>query len=347
MATTTIEQGDANGNKHSVKYNVDEADDETLIPIVAAAGDTTTLEHGDADGIKHAFKYLVDADGETLIPIVDAEGSSPTTTTLEHGDANGRRYKLKYTVDGDALIPRVDGGVGGAPASVRGGHIMARCATGTTQLLAAPPAGYLNVIVTCQIKNAHASSALSFRLTDADGPFFGPAANTLAAAGNTIGTSLRPVWVGDSAVSITVSGTGTPAEVLAEWHQIPKPAGWAIGVVALTASYQNIPNVVPTTDMLRHWSPVLSAAAQAASNNHIYNGDAAAVQLQYRLIRAGVTFDWNAGAGAGATVAAYANTNQVAPLVLLPGDVLQAKVASITVPGAAILRHFVERMVAP
>jgi hypothetical protein len=79
----------------------------------------------------------------------------------------------------------------------------------------------------------------------------------------------------------------------------------------------------------------------------LWNGDVAAVQLQWRLIRGGLTFDWNHGNGTGNTVAAYANTaTPHFPNVLMAGDQLQVKVPAITVPGAAVLRLYVEKMYA-
>jgi len=229
--------------------------------------------------------------------------------------------------------------------SVRGGHIMASCATGTTQLLAAPPAGYLRVITSFQAKNAHASSALTYRLHDADGDFYGPSGNTVAAgAVSQSATALGLTCVTDSAVSITVSGTGTPAEVLAEWHQVPKPAGWAVGVVALTTTYQAIPNVVPTAGLARVRG-TLQGPESALSGLTVWNGDAGNIQTGYRLIRAGVTFDWvNGGGGASPSTTSYARSVFASQLVLQPGDQLLTRVAAITVPGAAVLRMGVEKM---
>lgn len=231
---------------------------------------------------------------------------------------------------------------------VRGGHIMARVSTGTQVLLAAPPAGYLNAILHTQVKNAHATNALNYRLTDADGEFMGPTTNTLAAGSNSLASvSGRPLWIGDSNVSITVSGTGTPAEIIAEWHQIPIPAGWTKSVLALTTAYQTVPNAVPLVGLARQWSPIRTPQGQGlGATLQVWNGDSAAVQIQWRLIRDGVTFDWNHGNGAGSTSAAFSNAALATPIALVAGDQLQVKVASIGVPGAAILRSYWETMVA-
>lgn len=227
----------------------------------------------------------------------------------------------------------------------RGGHILRSCPTGTTQLLAAPPAGFLNCLVQGVIKNAHGASALTFRLSDANGDVLGPSGNSLAAGSNSIGITFRPTLVTDSAISITVSGTGSPAEVHFEYHQIPKPDGFSLGVVALTNAYQAIPNVVPSEGAAKPWSALLpQQSSSGALVSSVWNGDSGAVQLQFRLIRDGVTYDWNVGGGAGATIAAFSNSSPALPFVLLPADQVQVKVASINTPGAAILRAYMTRL---
>lgn len=210
---------------------------------------------------------------------------------------------------------------------------MSRLATGTHVLLPAPPAGYLNALVRAQIKNAHATSTMNFRFFDSDGEIWGPASNALAAGSVDGNTTTTPRWVGDSELSITISGTGTPAEIIAEWHQIPKPAGYVCGVVALTTSYQSVPRVVPTSDRVRTLQRLETDEA-ALNTMAVWNGDSGAVQPSFRLIRDGVTFEW-----LGTSIPSLLVGSQQLYVVLQPGDQFAVKAVAIVTPGSFIYRH--------
>lgn len=224
------------------------------------------------------------------------------------------------------------------------GHVLARCATGTTQLLPAPPPGYLHRLGTGLFKNTHASSSLTFRLSDANGDMFGPGAAGLAAGNNSqFLNNVKGIGV-DSAVSVTVSGAGSPLDVQLVWHREPKPEGWACGVVALTTSYQTIPNVVPAQGYARPWgSPLEDLSNGNGSDGFIWNGDTGAVVINFRLIRDGVTFDWASGPGAGSSNPALTNVQVNPGDILKAGDVYQVKVAAINTPGAAIVRYYYQK----
>lgn len=176
------------------------------------------------------------------------------------------------------------------------------------------------------------ASPLSAGIVDGQGLVCGPlviAANSQAneASGRLVST----------AVSVTVSGVGSPVSVGGLYHRLPAVPGVTLGALALTSTYQTVIATPP---------PGLAAISfryytTQAVTCWIVNNDSAPCTITFRLTSGATVNTFNPGAVALAGTVAAANgfngLNRVPALA--PGDVLEAKLAAPpVVAGSIILR---------
>jgi hypothetical protein len=213
------------------------------------------------------------------------------------------------------------------------GSILVRVANPATGLiLAAPPAGFMNLVLLAG-QNAAAALTLTFRVRDADGLQFTQGATPLAAATAAfLSTGFPLVVTSDLNADVSGGTGGTPCEFRGSYIQVRIPHGMVRAAVVLTSAYQSIP-VVPASGLVAGYT-IVPSYESANQGIVVVNGDSATCTPQFRLTRGATVFAWNAPVTAiGA---------RLAPIPVMPlqaGDVLEVKLAvAPVVAGTIILR---------
>jgi hypothetical protein len=214
-----------------------------------------------------------------------------------------------------------------------GGAIFARVANPASAVIVpAPPAGFMNLAV-IEAHNADAALTLSFRLNDTDGGVGGPGAATVAASADAFPVLSAVPALLTSALTADVSGGtgGTPLECRGNYVQVPRPVGLVIGVLVLTNAFQTVPNVVPASGVNEPYrlSPLWE---NSGLGSVVFNGDTAAAVLNWKLTRSAQVFQWSTNLTGNGT-----RTSSSGFPALLPGDVLEAKLAAPPVVAGSII----------
>ena len=231
------------------------------------------------------------------------------------------------------VAPPLSAAAAFAPA-LPGGSFMVRVANpGTSDILAAPPAGYMNLAIFSG-HNADAANTLVFRVHDADGDQCENGGTPLAAGSDAFPASSGFPLITTSALTAVVSGGtgGTPCEFRGSYTQVQVPAGMLRATLALTNAYQAIA-VVPASGTAVGYR-IVSGYESANQGIIIFNGDTANCTPQFRLTRGALVFTWNA------PITGFGSRSAPGPVVpLIPGDVFECKLAvAPAVPGSILLR---------
>lgn len=206
-----------------------------------------------------------------------------------------------------------------------------------TVVVPAPPAGFLHVLPQFTVRNTHATLALDWTLTDSLSGV--AAALAVAALADSSTGAFSSFFVdplsGD--LSITISGAGGSASVMGDYFRIPLPAGFIQKAQPVNGTYATVSGLVPSFGALEGYGKdLVPTICNGASTT--YNGDSAGITVpMIKLTRGGLAIEKIFSGNASAKARAQANHLPV----LLPGDTLEAKIASNTVISNSCIMRFI------
>jgi len=206
------------------------------------------------------------------------------------------------------------------------GSVIATVATGTTtQLLAAPPAGYAWLISSWNVVNDDAALTLAYELTE-DGNLVDGRAMTaaqIASPGGGLGLT--------GALSMAVTGAGTSVTISLSYYRV-RLTDFVMWRLALTDTFQAVAAIVPPVGRASKFTSLNTgfSTLSVASPMYILNNDSASTTVQVKITRGATIITRTNGA-----VAANASRTTFSALSLpnlLPGDLVEIKaiVAPVT-----------------
>ena len=213
----------------------------------------------------------------------------------------------------------------------RAGGILRAAATGeVTELLAAPPAGYLHVIPSLRVKNTDGALALDWAISDGEDNINVALGLAAGASISPLSTTLPPLYTA-RALLATIGGAGGDAIFAGAYQVVPENA--VTTKLRCTDTFVALPLAVPPAGFVSIPAGMFAQIGFATGNGFVFNGDSSVANVQWQLTRGTVVMQDTI------TSATPVNGRQ-AGLVLpaiLPGDEFAVRVAvAPTVPDSVI-----------